>query len=555
MNSVPGKPSVPSVRSRDWQEPLVVLSLIAFFLWVRFYTLEPIELGGDAIQKWFFVRRWAYESPFDNTLWNHHLTRMGDNIPVFLIQKLLGTAPWVYYVGPTLAFGVAAFLVYVVGKRLSGRVAGVLAAIAVTAFGPMRRAASQMVPSAFSCMYVMLGTYFLVLYVQSASDKRWRWLLLSALSLFGAYLSHESNVFFVPGFALIIWLYGRNLRHVALFLGVLLAGFLLETVVYASFTEYTSRLHITKKTHLKEGGGLTFKSIWGLLGRYQTADFGRDFRRHFYFWPFAALGTALLARSSLARLIALLPFSFLFLTTFLVRSLDPIRTLTSFQSRYLVVAVPLIVLCNVLFFSSLAAFLGRQLARLAARSERLRPLLERGRELFSGAQVRPPSDGSTPGRPRPPLARVLRLDLLWIVPLLLWFGSRYYPAGGVAASLDRHPLFAWRETQAAITQAYSRHLPIVGPKKSIALAYYVYLDDLTLLEDGRLPPLSDKIGKYDKRRMWLSIDPVRYAQDVRRKRKGKAGGKSCVLELGRSQRFMPPLRRKTLPPSCRAQSS
>jgi hypothetical protein len=530
------------IRRIDWQELLVLLSLLVFFVWVRFLTLEPIEIGGDAIQKWFFVRRWAYQSPFEGTQWNHHFTRMGDNVPVFLIQKIFGTAPWVYYVGPSLAFLAAAFLVYVVGKRLSGRVTGVLAAIAVTAFGPMRRAASQMVPSMFSCMYVMLATYFLVRYVQSNSEKRWRWLVFGALALFGGYLSHESNVFFVPGFACIIWLYGRNLRHVLLFLGVLLGGFLLETAMYASLTDFPSRLHITMQTHLGGSPGLKIEGVWGLLGRFRTQDFGRDFRLYFYFWPFAALGIALFSRSSLTRLIALLPFSFLFLTTFLVRGVDPIRTLTSFQSRYLVAAVPLICLCNVLFFTSLAGFVGRQLTRLATRSERLRPLLERGRELFSAEAS---------------WRRGLRLDLLWIVPLLVWFGSRYYPAGGVMASLEHHPLVTWRETQAVIVQAYRRHMPIVGPKKSIALAYYVYLDDETLLQDGRLPPFWDKVAKYDKRRIWLSVDPARYAQDVRRMRKGKnrGAGKPCMLELGRNQRFMTPLRNKPLPPSCEAKSS
>jgi dolichyl-phosphate-mannose-protein mannosyltransferase len=545
------------LRKRDWQEPLILLSLLAFFLWVRFFTLEQIEIGGDAIQKWFFVRRWAYESPFDGTVWNHHLTRMGDNVPVFLIQKIFGTAPWVYYVGPTLAFVVAAFTVYVVGRRLSGRVTGVVAAVLTTTFSPMRRAASQMVPSAFSCMYVMLGAYFLVRYAQDESGSRRRWLVPCALSLFGAYLSHEPNVFFLPAFVLIIWLHGRNVRHVLLFLGILLGGFLLETALYASLTDYPSRLHITMRTHLGGSAGLRFDNAWGLLGRYRTADFGPAFRRHFYFWPFAAIGVAVLARQRLCRLFPLLPFSFLFLTTFLVRGIDPFRTLTSFQSRYLMVAVPSIVLTNVLFFGALAAFAWRWLGVGVERVERLRDLRERARHLFdrpAPSSPAAPADERPAARPRSLVGSILAVDLLWVVPLLLWFGKGYYPADP-SAFLAKHPLVTWRATEAVITEAYRRNLPIIGPKKSVALAFYVYIDDATLLENGRLPKIGDKVGKYDKRRMFLSSDPARYERDARRKRSGKGGGKACVLELRRDSRFMPTPRQKSLPESCRAEGT
>lgn len=515
-----------------WQEPVILLALLLFFLWIRLLTLEPIEIGGDAIQKWFFVRRWAFSSPFEGTVWNHHLTRMGDNLPVYLIQRLFGTSPPVYYVGPLLAFLVTGFTLYALGKRMSGRLLGVLAAVALTLFGPMRRAASQMVPSVFSAMYITLGAYCLLRYASGEPRERRRWLLGTAASIFGAYLSHEPNLYFLPAFVLIVWIFGKRWQDLLLLLGVLLGLFLVETAIYASFTEHLSRLHITMLTHGSRGS-IKIDGFWGLLGRYDSPDFGQDFRRYFYFFPFAALGVAFLGRTRFEKLVPLLPFTFLFLMTFLVRGIDPIRTWTSFQSRYLVAAVPLITLTNVLFLLRVVGLVGRWLGR--ALNGSWSAALRRRSTLVS--------ERVGPG---------LRHDVVWIVALLLLLGARAYPDEGLAAKIARHPLMTWRETAAVISDAYRRHLPIVGPKKVVTLAYFVYIDDETLLEDGKLPPIGDKIRVLESGKMWLSIDPRAYEADVRRKRAGKVGGKACWLELRRNQRFMRPVRKTVLPASCHA---
>ncbi|MET0412526.1 MAG: glycosyltransferase family 39 protein, partial [Polyangiaceae bacterium] len=404
----------------SWQEAVIVLALLAFFLWIRLLTLEPIEIGGDAIQKWFFVRRWAFSSPFEGTVWNHHLTRMGDNLPVFFIQRLFGTSPPVYYVGPLLAFLVTAFTLYALGKRMSGRLLGVLAAIGLTLFGPMRRAASQMVPSVFSAMYITLGAYCLLRYAVAEPRDRRRWLLGTAVSIFGAYLSHEPNLYFLPAFVVIVWLYGKRWQDLALLLGVLLALFLVETAVYASFTEHLSRLHITMLTHGSRGS-IKIGGFWGLLGRYDSPDFTQDFRRYFYVFPFAALGVALLGRTRFERLVPLVPFTFLFLMTFLVRGIDPIRTWTSFQSRYLVAAVPLITLTNVLFLLRLVTLVTGWLGRVLNGSR----ASESWRRFTLAFE---------------PLRTFVRQDVVWIVALVLALGVRAYPAEGLAAKIAGHPL-------------------------------------------------------------------------------------------------------------------
>jgi hypothetical protein len=146
-------------------------------------------------------------------------------------------------------------------------------------------------------------------------------------------------------------------------------------------------------------------------------------------------------------------------------------------------------------------------------------------------------------------APVLRLHLLWIVPLLFWLALRYYPAGGLSASLRQHPLYTWRETQAVITDAYRRHLPIVGPRKAMWVAYYVFLDDATLLENGQLPPRGEKVVRLDKQRMLLSSDPSRYTAEAALRLTKSKRGRACVLALRQQTRFLVPPKR-ALPEHC-----
>jgi hypothetical protein len=524
--------SIANYVKREWQELLVLLLLGVFLTWIRLRTLEPIELGGDAVQKWFFVRRWAYPHPLEGTDWNHHFTRMGDNVPVFILQRLFGTSPPVYYFAPLLSFMGTGFAVYAIGKHAKSRFTGVLAAVFFALFAPMKRAASQLLPAIFSCLYVTAGAYCLLRYTRAEPGQRPRWAVLSALGIFAAYLSHETNVFFVPGFAVVLWLHGKNVRHLALFCGVLLGAFLLETAAYAAFTPYWGRLHITMLTH-GDTPGLKVASTWGLLGRFASSDFGPAFQRYFFSWPFAAVGVALLARERFARLVALLPFSFLFLATFLVRGLDPIRTWMSYQSRYLIPAVPLMVLSHALFVVCCAELVCRAFVRVA-------PLLE--------------------GR-APRAARLWRLPLLarWELPcialLLLGLCYAHYPSSGLRVWWEGHPLVSWHATADVIRDTYRRHLPIIGDKKAVMLAHRVYIDDALLLENGQLPMHSPKMLQLNRADWLLSSDPPAYAQDARSKRKGKAGGKRCLLELRARQRFLRAPPPALLPETCEAQAS
>lgn len=530
--------SAARARAWNWQEAIVLLALLVFFLLVRLRTLESIELGGDAIQKWFFVKGWAHERPFEGVSWNHHLTRMGDNLPVYFVQRLLGTSPPVYYAAPTLAFLVTAFCTYVIGKRVDSRFTGVLAAIGVTVFSSMRRAASQILPSIFSSMYIMLATYCLLRYTRSEGRARTAWLLASALCVFAGYASHETSLYFGPAIVVVQWLHGRRWRDSLMFCGALLGLFLLECAFYAAVTDYPSRLHIMMANHGARTGMPVDKGVVGLFARFSSPDFNRDFQRLFAFWPVAALGVAVLRRDRFARWLALLPASFLFLVTFVVHDISPVRAWLSFQSRYLIPPVPLMMLTCALFFVTLARALWSGFVRLR---ERLVPGLGATSALGAlRARVRIPTLAA--------LGRFVRSDVLWILLLLGWRANVYVPVGGIGSLLRSNALVTARRTGEVLTDAYVRNLPIIGPRRAIRLVFEVYIDDAALLENGRFVSRADKARRFDRRRQVLLGQPDAYIADAKNKNAGRAGGRSCVMYVSVKQRFMRPV--KALPARC-----
>src|SRR4051812_3916920 len=107
-------------------DTLAIVALIALFLFAHRFV-DGIDVGGDAITKWQFVRQWSYANDFKNVPWDHHMARMGVNVVTWLVQKTVGTNWRAYYVGPMFMVALQLPFVYLLAKRLAGRLAGVLA--------------------------------------------------------------------------------------------------------------------------------------------------------------------------------------------------------------------------------------------------------------------------------------------------------------------------------------------------------------------------------------------------------------------------------------------
>lgn len=497
-------------------EAVILVAVLAFAVTIRRLTLREIEIGGDAIQKWFFVRQWFWANDFSHAQWNHHMARFGVNLWAFVSQWLFGNAPPVYYVAPIFAASIQAVLSYAVARRIAGVIAGLVAVVLLVTFAPMSRAGSQLLPGIFSGTYVMAGCWCFLQSIDT-EERQSHWVVLAAVALFFAYLAKLPNLFFVPGFAFALWFAHRKLRLVALFLGVLALLFVCESLYYLSFTDYWNRLDVIFSSHLS-GKGPTRKGIQVLFQRYTSLPHG--WRLVFFSFPAAWLSCAAFARDRRVKGLCIIAGIFFLIKTFAIRGVSPIRLLELNHPRYLIVSVPLV--CVII-----ALFLRMTMCRL------LKGTVESNRPLQRlSAQLSRPVYAS--------LGSVLLLSAI----VFLKYGHRFEPV------LENNmPLNKLEERRQILTRTYRAGLPMVASKnerrRSLRAAWRFFLPDELLVKSGVLPTERDNIqrlGKLD----WLSSDP----ENSREVTKLRLKRKKCYLRLKKHHKLLRYRPRKGLSEAC-----
>lgn len=423
---------------------------------IRLLRLEPIEIGGDALNKWFFVRQWFHHFDITQVAWTHHEARMGVNLPLALFQAIFGHRAIVYHVVAVTVSTAVAAVVYAAGRLIHGRSVGVLAALWVLLFPSWDRAGSQVEPESFGALYIGIALCCLLVYERTPKRKL-VWLAGSAVSVAGAYLAKGSMVFFLPGALLAVFLLGRRWLHVAGYGLVFLTIVGIETAFYRLVSSHSSRLSIVSQSH--GSGQSPIESVWDFFTRYESLP---------GYW-FPLLSLALLGALSLPwltrdrRILSAicLPASFFFFYTFAVRGLDPPRFWTRFLERYLDVAVPYAALVALCFIS--------------VTFSKLKPYRP---ELFKSIL------SFTPWAPG------LTFALLLSVTLLVYVDK---PPNA------RHPLLSTPALERILTDAYRRGIPIVGRgdggTKALRAAYKAYILDDVLLRDGKLVKINVKRGR------------------------------------------------------------
>src|SRR6478736_3466286 len=109
---------------QHWLDIVLVLGVAAVTLLSRWATLEPIELSGDPLDYWFFVKSWFYGGEFGKL--DHHDARFGIHIWLFLVQLVCGESAENTYIAPLAVSTIVSVLTYVRTRQLSSRAAGVL---------------------------------------------------------------------------------------------------------------------------------------------------------------------------------------------------------------------------------------------------------------------------------------------------------------------------------------------------------------------------------------------------------------------------------------------
>ena len=406
------------------------------------------------------MREWFYRFDVTQVEWNHHLTRMGVNVPLALIQALFGRHAPVYHLAAILFSTFATVLVYVAGRLADGRAVGVLAALWTVLFPAWVRAGAQVSPDTAGAAWGLLGVIGLFAYARAEQRPR-AWLVASAACFFGAYLAKEPLVFFIPGALVAVWFARRSVLDVVIHASVPLGLLLCETLFYRSVSQYSSRFAIVSATHGHQP--FVVESVFDALGRFSSLPG--------YWYPplvlalLGAVALPFLTRDRHFLPAVCVPASFFFCYTFAFRHLSPLTLWTRFLDRYFDAAVPLTVLVAVLFVVVLARFLAkRYLGRLAE-----------------------------------PFARVARfgphaaLGLIAAVALGVWLS--HPPSAS-------HPLAETRRYEAILTDAYRRGVPMVtrgqSGYKALKAAYSLYIDDEVLVRDGSLPRYAKAFGRDDR---------------------------------------------------------
>jgi hypothetical protein len=488
-----------------WPDIAVVVSLLGLFVIVHRFV-ECVEIGGDAISKWHFVRQWSYANDFSHAKWDHHHSRMGVNVLTWVVQKIFGRNWRAYYVGPFFMAAVQLPLVYLIGKQLQGRATGVLAALFITFLGAVHRSASQLLPDGYAGTYALLAAYAFMRFV-GAEEKRARlgWLIGAGVLAFIGYLTKETFVFFYPAFVIALLFAGSSLkqgvREVAVFCAVLLAGLGLETLAYRAFTDYGSRLAVVRGTHL--AGAEEEPLVLGLDGFVKPfVLLERDWQVLLSVAFFGAIWLLVLNRRAraLGCLLALAGscyVAFLAVSTQLFQAPRP---------RYFDPVTPFAALCAAVLVAVGVGKLGARGWALAL--ERL-PVL-----LRFGPGARPAATA------------------LWICAALLLVAGSVY-----RSQLKEPPFDGWAQGQRMAKLAnrtYDRNLPLAAPSRSaktLMTLYDVYMDDKRLARDGVLPNYAE-VKRRSGRLTYIVRDPRAY----RGKTFARLLDAGCVVQLRRGSR-------------------
>jgi hypothetical protein len=468
------------------QDLILLVSLVGLCWVERVATLERPNSGGDVVEKWEFIRQWFYSSSFRHGEWNHHMTRWGTNVPAYVAQLLFGHGLRAYYVAPIAACLVEVAFTYGCGKRLAGRLGGVLAALLLIQTGAMAIAGSQLLPDLFTGTYAIAAMYLYLRYVDAQGRARTRWLIATAAVCFLGYLAKETMVFFFPGFLLAIWLAERRLPPLAIFCIVLCAGFVLESLGYRIFTPYASRLTIVRESHGSDGAPTT--TFVELFDRYQQMD--PPMVRAFYFFVPCFFGVLAVYRDYRARAVLAVVASFLFFLTFLVRGIHPPLLWHRFMSRYFDPTVPLMQLVSGVFLAFLLRQLWQELKEW--------PLVTRLNQL--------------PGIQYYGTGFAVFLSLTYA-------GCSYH---GFKESFEDHPFKVSPVLATVANDAYRRNLPIYSKEwtgsdradydRDLHTVYGIYMDVRLLVRDGKLPRF-DQAKRVLKAYTYLLRDPLAYSDD------------------------------------------
>jgi hypothetical protein len=322
------------------------VAIIAIALLLRTLFTTYVELGGDALEHWYFAKLMSEHFNVSRFTDNHHDMRWATNAWPILYATIFGWSLQVYYLVPMLFFGLllaaSALFVRLLDQDLFPFVLFLVVFFAEPMFF---RPTSQLLPIVFAAFFLMVAAIFLV---RSATNGcQWTYALV-ALFFFLAYGAHENSLVFLPGACFfLLWNLGprQGLRAIA---NIGIYGLLLmiaETITFdlVSAKPVTlGRFELLDQTFSRiKHKAIAKHNITSIL------DLTRPWRELPLYTSAIVVsgligGIYLAVRERIGRepIGASLPFfllvSFFVFHTFLLQSIDPIIPLAPAKVKYLV---------------------------------------------------------------------------------------------------------------------------------------------------------------------------------------------------------------------------
>lgn len=337
------------------EENRILLVLMVFCLFYKFFTFRMFDIGGDAINYWFAAKHIFYNLPYIEL--DHQTARFGLIIPVWFTQFVFGTHPAVSLILPNLFFIIHVILIYRIGVIVKSPIAGFIAAALFMLCPHIIRFGGQVVTEAFAGPLLTACFYFLLRY-NDADRREMIYITLSALMLFWAYEVNETNIFFMPGFLLVILLFKRSLKDAFIFSAILFGLFIGETALYYLFTgDIMGRFHAITGHHLNIEK-LVPVDFPGLLARYTKSELWWRIPFFIYLialYPLWKNGTVKI------KAVAIPATIFFIIMLFAVKSINPLVPATPYKEVYLLVAVPFMAIILAIGSIELSLFLKNRL--------------------------------------------------------------------------------------------------------------------------------------------------------------------------------------------------
>ncbi len=331
-------------------ERMMLLLLLLFIVIYKFFTFRMFDIGGDAINYWFAAKHIYFNIPYIEL--DHQTARFGLIIPVWISQLFFGVHPAVSLIIPNLFFMIHIILIYKIGLYIKNQNVGFLAAVLYMLCPYIIRFGTQVVPEAVGGPLVTASFYLLLKY-KDDNKKELFYLTLSAFLLFWAYCAHELDIFFMPGFLLVILLFKKNMKHALLYSAVLFLLFLFETAVFYYFTgDIMARYHAITGHHFTLEKFVPI-SFWQLFERYTKTQLW--WRIPFYIY--LILLFPIWKKSDIKIKSVIIPgFVFFLCMLFAVKSIHPIVPALAYKEVHLLFALPFMLFVIAIFIDDAIQF-------------------------------------------------------------------------------------------------------------------------------------------------------------------------------------------------------